>query len=338
MANEVAKKEFTTSLSQWTNEISNLVTRDYEACGVEYDDYSKKCGMEAMQSIYSLVKSNKDITMQNLDTSNLRSVVEHCAALKLNASAYPREVYFQVRKNYDAKSRTYGYEIEMGIEGAGNDSMLRNFGQDVEFVYPYWVVKEGDDFTYPKRKGIEIEPPTWEEKGLSQKCIRVVYPVKLKSGDVIYLISERESVKTNLFAHIRNNLMNETFGICENRFKATDKQKDEIKAKKDVIFDAIRACETVDDMLKCKEALPYISAAWLDTPESMIVRKMCNNATKKFPKNFDSMARRAQIELDETYRESQEEIVENANSVDFVEDGEVVSDVDVEAVSEGVFD
>ena len=45
--------------------------------------------------------------------------------------------------------------------------------------------------------------------------------MKLKDGTIDYLIAEREPVKTNLIAHIRNNLMNETFGICENRYKAT---------------------------------------------------------------------------------------------------------------------
>ena len=61
----------------------------------------------------------------------------------------------------------------------------------------------------------------------------------------------------------------------------------------------------------------------------MIVRKMCNNATKKYPKNYDPMARQAQMEMDEVYQISKNEIEENANSVDFDEDV-----VDSEIVSE----
>ena len=318
MANEVAeKKEFTTSISQWSNEITGLVARDYSECGVSFDEYSKKCAMNAMTSIFQIVKQNKDITMQNLDTSNLREVVGQCASLKLNANAFPRECYFSLRKTWNSDNKSYSYAIEMGLEGAGNDSLLRNFGEGVDTVYPYWVVKEGDEFVYPKRKGIELTPPEWEEKGLSQKCVRVVYPVKLKDGTMVYLISERESVKTNLFAHVRNNLMNETFGICENRYKATDKQKAEIAEKKEVIYEALRKCNTVDEMIACEVARPYMSGAWLDTPESMIVRKMCNNATKKFPKNYDAMANRSFLQMDETYQNVQEEIEENANSVEF---------------------
>lgn len=316
--NELAeKKQFTTSLSQWSNEITGLIARDYEACGVQFDDYSKKCALEAMTSIYTLVKNDEKVNMGNLDTSNLRGIVEHCASLKLNASAYPRECYFQLR------SVKVGNEwqkvVEMGIEGAGYDSLLANYGKDVEQVYPYWVIKEGDTYIPPKHKGLEITPPEWEENGLSDKAIRVVYPVKLKDGSVTYLSADRNSVKVNLLAHVKQNMMNATFGICADRYKATEKQKEEIKAKKDEILNALRACATVDDMLDCEIARPFISGAWLDTPESMIQRKMCNNATRKFPKNYDPMARQAQIEMDEVYQESQEEIANNANTVDFEE-------------------
>ena len=303
--NEVAKKqEFTTGLSQWTNTITGLVSRDFEQNGVQYDEYSKQCAMNAMSAIYQLVQNTDKADMNNLNTSNLREVVAQCASLKLNANAMPREV---------------------GVEGDGNDALLRQFGNNVDTVYPVWLVKEGDDFTYPRRRGIEIEPAEWTPKGLSDKTVRVVYPVKLKDGTIDYLIAEREPVKTNLIAHIRNNLMNETFGICENRYKATDKQKAEIKAKKEEILSVFRACETVDDMLKCEYAVtPYVSAAWLDTPEAMIVRKMRNNAIKKFPKNLNSMASSSLLQLDETYKASQEEIAENENSQEFVIEDETV--------------
>ena len=326
MANEIVeKKEFTTSLSTWANEVTGLIARDYIACGVEFDEYSKKCAMEAMSSIFNLVKtSGKDI--RQIDTSNLRGIVERCASLKLNANAYPREVYFQTRKVKIGSD--YVETVEMGLEGAGYDSLLTNYGKDVERVYPYWVIKEGDLFIPPKHRGIEVIPPEWEEKGLSQKAIKVVYPIKLTDGTITYLSADREGVKVNLFAHIRQNLMNETFGICESRYKATDKQKAEIEARKEEIYAELRKCITVDDMLACGIAKPYISAAWIDTPESMITRKMCNNATRKYPKNYNSMANKAIMEMDEVYQQSQEEIEENANSVDFADV------IDVEVVEE----
>jgi hypothetical protein len=325
------KKAFTTSLSQWSNEITGLIARDYEACGVKFDDYAKKCAMEAMTSIYTLVKNDDKADMRSIDTSNLRQIVEQCASLKLNASAYPRECYFQLRSV--KQGNEWVKVVEMGIEGTGYDSLLSNYGKDVDKVYPFWVIKEGDEYIPPKHKGLEVTPPKWEEKGLSSKAVRVVYPVKLTDGTVTYLMADRDSVKVNLLAHVKQNMINATFGICEDRYKATPKQKEEIKAKKNEILDALRACATVDDMLQCEVARPYISGAWLDTPESMIQRKMCNNATRKYPKNYDPMARQAQIEMDKVYQLAQEDIAENANTVDFPEETEAI-DTDATEVEE----
>lgn len=323
MANELEVQKINTAVSQWTNSITSLVTRDFELCGVSFDEYSKQCAMAAMTSIYQLVKdSDKVKDLNSLDTSNLREIVGQAASLKLNANAVPRECYFQLRTKKVGDN--YLQVVEMGIEGDGNDAMLRNYGENVDTVYPCWLVKEGDEFSYPKHKGIEMTPPEWEEKGQSQKVIRVVYPIKLKDGTFQYLIAEREGVKVNLFAHVRNNLMNETFGICKNRYNATDKQLEEIKAKKEEIFDALRKCETIEDMLDCEIAKPFISAAWLDTPESMIVRKMRNNAVKKYRKDFNSMAKQSFNQLDDTYVSVQEEIAENANSEDFIVDSPAV--------------
>lgn len=316
MANEVVERKFTTALSEWTNTITQLVESDYTACGVTFDEYSKKCAMAAMTSIYQLVKSSgKDI--KSIDTSNLREIVGQCASLKLNANAMPRECYFQMRNK--KVGNEWVSSIEMGIEGNGNDAILRNFGVDVERPYPAWVVKQGDKFEYGKHRGIENEPPIWEETGQSDKVDKVVYPIRLKDGTVQYLIAERESVRVNLLAHVRQNMMNETFGVCKDRYHATEAQLSEIKAKKKEIIDELRKCETVDDMLACEVARPYISAAWLDTPESMIERKLKNNITKKFPKDYDAMARNASMQMDEVYQVSQAEIEDNANTVDFIE-------------------
>lgn len=323
MANDLEVQKINTAVSQWTNSITSLVTRDFELCGVSFDEYSKQCAMAAMTSIYQLVKdSDKVKDLNSLDTSNLREIVGQAASLKLNANAVPRECYFQLRTKKVGDN--YLQVVEMGIEGDGNDAMLRNYGENVDTVYPCWLVKDGDEFSYPKHKGIEMTPPEWEEKGQSQKVIRVVYPIKLKDGTFQYLIAERDGVKVNLFAHVRNNLMNETFGICKNRYNATDKQLEEIKAKKEEIYDALRKCETIEDMLDCEIAKPFISAAWLDTPESMIVRKMRNNAVKKYRKDFNSMAKQSFNQLDETYVSVQEEISENANSEDFIVDSPAV--------------
>lgn len=326
------KQEMNTQLSYYANQYTGLMERDFAEHGLVFDDYSKQCAMASMSAIYNLVTSNK-AAMSNLNGSNLRQVIGQVSSLQLNANAVPRECYFQLRSKQDANGNWYK-EVEMGIEGDGNDALLRNFGVDVKKVYPVWLVKEGDEFTYPKHRGVEVTPPEWEEKGLSQKVIRVVYPVEMNDGKIEYMIAERESVKGNLFAHVRNNLMNETFGLLgtkkdksgkvvpRTRYDATDEEKKAIAEKKNEVLKALLDCETIEDMLACEVARPYMSAAWLDTSESMIVRKMRNNAIKKHPKDLNAIAKQSLMQMDETYQQTQEEIAENANSEDFVVDAE----------------
>lgn len=313
---ELTKQTMNTQLSYYANEYTGLMERDFAEHGLAFDDYSKQCVMAAMSAIYGLVASN-NAAMQNLQGSNLRQVIGQVASLKLNANAVPRECYFQLRSKKDSNGEWHK-EVELGIEGDGNDAILRQFGVNVKKVHPVWLVKKGDIFSYPKHKGIETIPPEWEERGESQKVIRVVYPVEMNDGNVEYLISERDSVKINLLAHIRNSMTNETFGICKDKYKATDVEKTKIKEKKNEILDTVRACETIEDMISCDLTKPYISAAWLDTPESMIIRKMRNNAIKKYPKDFNAIASQSLMQMDDTYQQVQEEITENANSEDFI--------------------
>ena len=327
MANEVANKEFTTAISKWSNALTNLVTKDFSEVGVPFDDDNKRCALHAVESIFHLVtESGKD--MKSINTSNLREIVERCASLKLDAASMPRECYFQIRNK--KMGTTWVPTVEMGVEGAGYEALLRNHGVGVSMVYPTWIVKEGDDFIFPRRRGLDITPPEWEEKGLSNKVVRVVVPVKMVDGSVQYLMADRDSVKVNLFAHVRNNLMNETFGICADRYKATDKQKKEIAEKKQVIFDALAECQTVDDMMACKEAREFMSPAWTDSTEAMITRKMINNCVKRFPKSLNTLAHRATLEMSEEYQTAQEEIAENENAEELIvvtEEGEVIDEV-----------
>ena len=328
----MAEQQMTTALSEWTNTITDLVVRDFQGNGVQFDDYAKNCAMNAMSSIYQLVKGSGE-EMKNIDTSNLREIVGQCASLKLNANSFPKECYFQLRKKKIGDN--YVQTVEFGIEGAGHESLLRKFGINVDKVYDWWIVKEGDDFVYPKRRGMKVEPPEWTPKGLSEKTERVVLPILLNDGTETYLISERDSVKTNFFAHVRNNLMNETFGICQNRYRASEEQKRQIDAKKEEIYNALRKCETLEDMIHCPEAQPYISGAWLDTTESMVIRKMQNNAVRRFPKEFDNMAKQSYVQMDDTFKVAQEEIEEKANQIPFeATEQDIIDGVAVEVTGE----
>lgn len=325
--NGVSKREpYTTALSQWMNTFTDLAVRDYEENGIEFDEYSRTCARNAMRGIIMYVSdSGKD--PNSIDKNSLYNTVLTCASLKLNANSEPAEVYFTTRnKNIGGKGEAkWVTVVEPGIMTPGLLSLIRTFGVGVQEVRPVWVVKEGDEYTPMKMVGVEATPPTWVQNGVSQKVVRVVVPI-LINGEWQYFTAERESVRINLMSHIRNNMLNETFGICKDRYHATPDQLAAIKAKKQEILDILYTCETVDDIIKCDTAKPYLSEAWLGSTESMIATKLTKNATAKISKDYNQIAKRSYTQLDEVYKASREEIEENQNSEVFIEipDEEVV--------------
>ena len=171
------KQEMNTQLSYYTNQYIGLMERDFAEHGLVFNDYSKQCVMASMSAIYNLVTSSK-AAMSNLNGSNLRQIIGQVSSLQLNANAVPRECivsvpfdshfYFLVPISICILFASQ-LEVEMGIEGDGNDALLRNFGVDVKKVYPVWLVKEGDDFTYPKHKGIKLHRRNGKKKDFHRK-------------------------------------------------------------------------------------------------------------------------------------------------------------------------
>ena len=314
------KQEFNTALTKVNNTFFPLIERQLSGNGVVMDGYSKQCVLNAISAMHTTLDS-KDLTWSNpqLDNSNITQVLLSVASLKLNAAASPREVYFQIRNVKTSLKDEKGKEIwkkqiEMGIEGDGNDAILSRFGRDVDKVAQFWLVRENDHFEYPSFNGLEMTPPRWTPTGKGE-VIRVVYPVVKKDGTVEFYISERDDVAKNIMAHISNNMMNETFGITESKFKATPAQKKEIDAKKKELI--LKAKELGIAVLDEPTYQKWISPAWTEfhSRESMFIRKMRNNVVKKIPKDFGN----AFIEMtyhentDETLKLVSKEVAENAN-------------------------
>lgn len=253
---------------------------------MELDQYQNQCVRNALIVMNDAARDAGLDNVSLFSKTELMEILQQVAVLRLNAFAMPRECYFQTRKKKKPDG-SWGVSIEMGVEGDGNDAILRNFGHDVDAVLPFWAVREDDEFTYPTYVGVEVEPPRWTPCGRGRYA-RVVYPIRFKDGTVRYFIAERDGVRTNLAAHISNNMMNETFGIAESRYKATVKQKEEIDARK-AQLKALMDGRNADEILDIPELQPYISPAWREgSRESMILRKMRNNAVKPIPKDFAS--------------------------------------------------
>ena len=252
------------------------------------DGYQHQCMANALVAIDTAAADAGLESLAAFDKKEIMAILQQVAAMRLNAFSMPRECYFTTRKKKRSDG-SWGVSIEMGVEGDGFDGMLQNFGRNVETVFPYWAVREDDEFEYPVHHGVEVQPPVWRPSGHG-KYVRVVYPIRFKDGDIQYFIGERADVRANLVAHISNNMMNETFGIAESRHKATMEQKLQIDARK-AELKALMDGKSVDEILDIPELQPYISPAWRDgSRERMILRKMRNNVVKAIPKNFASGA------------------------------------------------
>lgn len=326
-AHASGKKEFGTALTKVNDTFLPLIESQMEKNSLNMSPYSRQCVMHAISGINALLdKSGVSWANQQLDKSTISDILIKVACLRLNAAASPREIYFELRnvntrQKDESNNDIWKKQIEMGIEGDGNDAILANFGRGVKRVCQIWKVREGDDFTYPHFNGLDMAPPQWTPKG-GGKIVKVVYPVIMDGKDgkdyVDFYISEREDVLHNLLAHINNNLMQETFGIVKKKYDANPAQKKQISDKKHEIFNKAKAHKCLDEALDDPELQPYISPAWTEpfSRESMIERKMRNNAIKKIPKNFGNGALETMFEetTDETYKATAREIRQFANS------------------------
>lgn len=275
-----------TALAKANDVFLPMIEHQLMGNGIEFNDYSRKCVMNALSEIYQLLeKQGLQFDAKDLDQSNISNILTNVAHLELNPLAQPSECYFIIRN----VKRGNGYKkmIEMGIEGDGNDAILARFGRNVKKVYPHWIVREDDHFVYPKYNGLEMTPPEWEPKGTGD-VVRIVYPILHTDDTIHYYIGEREDVKRNLLAHINNNLMNETFGLAKSTYDATSDQLSKIAAKKAEIKK--KAKEAGFDAIYDPVISEYISPAWKEdfSMESMIIRKIRNNIVTKIPKDFSS--------------------------------------------------
>ncbi len=326
-ANAGKKKSFGTALTRITDTFMPMIESQMEKNELNLTPYSKQCVMHAISGINAVLdKAGVSWNSQELDRSTVSDILIKVACLRLNAAVQPREVFFELRNVNTHRTDEKGHDIwkkqvEMGIEGDGNDTILANFGRNVKHVCQIWKVHEGDDFTYPSYNGLDMTPPKWTQKSSIGKIVKIVYPLLMDGGNgkeyANYYIAEREGVRHNLLAHLNNNLMQETFGIVKKKYDATPAQKKEIADKKK-IFDKARAHKTIDEILDDPELQPYISPAWTApfSRESMIERKMRNNAIKKIPKDFGNGALETMFEetTDETYKAANREVKQFANS------------------------
>lgn len=238
---------------------------------VALDAEQVTCGNNMISAMFNQA-AKAGASLKDFDRNDIIQILQKATMLRLNVAAEPHECYLITRNQKVGDS--WVKKFEFGIEGDGNDKLLRKYGVNVAKLHDFWVIREHDKFAYPSFNGLDITPPTWEPKDYYSKVMKVVYPIEKKDGKIEWSIAEREGVTINLLAHINQNVM---------------KNKDYTDAARAKLTERI-ANMTLDELFADQECLKIMSPAWAapHSRESMILRKMRNNATRRYPKEFSS--------------------------------------------------
>lgn len=297
--NEVVKaapRQVSLTASQdFTNSLVLKLEKGNKEIGEKYSEYGKRCVINAIAGLLTVCKQN-NISTDELDMTSLQLQLQNIGFTELNYATSPAEVYFDLRKVWVTKedgSKVQRYSVTIKPQGVGNEKLVRKFGVNLKELYSAWLVRECDEFTYPMWNGDKITPPTWKIKGTSGKVVLVVYVVKKTTGECEYLMADRESVKANLIAQIRQNAMHADMFKVEKtnsknaKYTITDTEaRDKFYAKVDKDFEG----KTLDECLKMEEYKDFINPTYTSggSMEAMVIRKMRNNALKNYPKEYDT--------------------------------------------------
>ena len=252
---------------------------------LDFNDYQKQCVFNAIRTIDPMVKAN-GYSLAQFDQDNVILVLQQVAFLKLNPSANPRECYFIVRKNKDKQGNEVP-TLEFGIEGAGNDVILTEFGRDVKAVKSY-IVYEGDEFTEGYMDGWDVILPKYKRTFKTNQPKMAVYLVKRLNDEIDVLYATLDDVKKSLLAGAKQNgadddLLREiekvdvyTLLNDSKWLKRTIKKSYSYKGKDGKTYEK-----------QYESPLFNPSYTSPNSRDNMIERKLRNHATRKYPKNFN---------------------------------------------------
>jgi hypothetical protein len=234
--------------------------------------------VNAVRTINPMLETN-GYNWQSFGIDNIITVLQQTAFLELNPSATPNECYYIVRKNYDKKTKSYlAPTLEFGIEGAGNDIILRKFGQDVVDLKSY-IVYEGDEFTEGFMDGWDMTLPIYRRKFITNKPLKVVYLIKKTNGEIDVQYSDTQDVKKSLLANAKQN-------------GADDKLLRQISKLE--LYDILGDDKWLDYTISKTYGTntyktPLFNPSYTSpiSQYNMIERKLRNHATRKYPKNFN---------------------------------------------------
>ena len=290
--NQLTKANATLSpMQKYQVDLALKVEHGLEEVGQRFTDYGKQCVVNAIAAIITYTR-NQMKDLKDINQTSLKIALTNIGLTELNFNAIPAEAFPDIRRGPDGK-----WSIALRPQGAGNEKLVRNFGLNVEELKQCILVREGDEYTLPGFDGEKMTPFKWTPKSLDKKVILVVYPVKKKDGSLEYLMASRDSIIPNIIAQIRNaNLYREEFmeetyvtGKDGEKYKKREVNTD----KRDAWYEKLDAAfegKTLDEILELPEWKKELSNTYTSggSRESMIIRKMQNNALKRYPREFNN--------------------------------------------------
>ncbi len=279
---EIIKKE---TMLQTTNAWVKRLSAFANSNELNFSKYQETIVVNTVRKIQ---ESGYDIYAYN--QNNVADILYQTAFLNLNPSAIPRHCYFIERIIYD-NGKPQGKKLEMGIEGEGNDEILRKFGYQVKHIHKVWVIREGDEYREGYFEGIKYVAPTWKPKLLKLgerkgAVLKVVYPIERTDGSVEFWGADREDLQPILLKHIEQNLS--TFRRADK--VAYNKLMKELQTLAfDEILNKYNETEISFTYYNKTNNSKLISESYVGpTGDAMIIRKLRNVAVRTFPKNFDT--------------------------------------------------
>lgn len=268
-----------------------------EQTGANLSEYGRRCIINAIGGLVQVTKSQK-IELASIDPTLLRLQLANVGYLELNYSA--GEIYFDLRKQIvwskdpdpktGKKTSSEIYQLAIKPQGIGNEQLTRKYGVGLKpntGLHSPWIVREGDEFEYPQFDGLKVTPPKWKMKNPDGKVILVVYCAEKKDGTVEYLMATRESVKANIIAQIRQNM------LYSDSFKKKNSKGEEYVSRelRDAFYEELNNFaenHTVDELLAEPKYAECVNPTYTSggSKEQMILRKMRNNALKNYPKDY----------------------------------------------------
>ena len=280
MSNDITKTSSTMLVT--SNTFIEKLKKYADATSLEFDDYQKSCVANGIRAIDPML-SRQGLTWNDLEVNNVFNVLQQVAFLRLNPSA--SEIAFQVRNE---KRPTGNIKVlEAQIQGNGNDTILRNFGVDVQDVKSYEVY-EGDDFVGVEYDGWEVKLPKYTPRYKSDKVTHSVYLIRKKNGEIEVSVAEREAVKVSLLANAKQNGASEEL-LRELNQLTLDEILDNPKWLDYKIVKESSKKDAKGNWVKESYSTPLFNPSYTGSisKERMLARKLRNHAIRRYPKNFD---------------------------------------------------